>query len=302
MSLITPLKHVSKFTRIVKPLTLSIFAIAAVSISACQNTAGNDINETGIEQDSPQLSLLDEIQDRGVLRVGTTGDFIPFSFTEAGNSTQYVGVDIVLAKNLASSLSVDVEFVQTSWSNLMKDLEAEKFDIGMSGITINLKRQAQALFSTPVLTSGKVAIARDENAHRFTTLSKINQADVRVIFNPGGTNESFARKNFPNAILIENEDNLTVFEKIVAGEADVMVTDGTEAILHELILTELDAVNPETPFNYFQMGYVMNRDHTFKAYVDQWVNLQINTGHYQEVFDNQVSYFVTSFDHGRAEE
>lgn len=232
--------------------------------------------------------VLDDIVNRNVLRVGTTGDFKPFSYQFAGSKTEFFGVDIELAKDLAKSLGVSVEFVHTSWPTLMKDLQAEKFDICMSGITIKLDRQRQALFSIPMLSSGKAAITRDELADRYTSIEAINTSDTRVIFNPGGTNESFARTHFPNAILVLNEDNLSIFQKIVDNKADVMVTDAVETQIQELIHPELEAVNPDEPFNFFEMGYLLPVDHTFKAYVDQWLNMRKKDGTFDRIFDEEL--------------
>jgi len=114
---------------------------------------------------------------------------------------------------------------------------------------------------------------------------------VRVIVNPGGTNEAFARANFPKATIVENEDNLTIFQKIVDGEADLMVTDAIETLVQQQIHPELDAVNPDTPFNFFEMGYLLPRDHTFKAYIDQWLNLRQKDDTYQRIFDAELEKF-----------
>ena len=54
---------------------------------------------------------------------------------------------------------------------------------------------------------------------------------MRVIANPGGTNEQFARREFSRAQLAIHADNLSVFDEIVAGRADVMITDQVEARL-----------------------------------------------------------------------
>ena len=234
-------------------------------------------------------SKLDDIINRGILKVGTTGDFKPFSYQIDTKSNIFYGVDIELAKDLAASLDIKVQFVKTSWPTLLEDLQAGKFDIGMSGITIKLARQRQALFSIPLLSSGKVAITRDENAARFTSIAAINQKSVRVIVNPGGTNEAFARANFPNATIIENGENLSIFQKIVDGKADLMVTDAVETLIQEQIHPELEAVNPDQPFNFFEMGYLLPRDHTFKAYVDQWLNLRQKDGTYEQVFDTALN-------------
>lgn len=234
------------------------------------------------------VSVLDKIENMNVLRVGTTGDFKPFSYQLDESSKEYFGVDIELAKDLAKSLGVTVQFVHTSWPTLMDDLLADKFDICMSGITIKLNRQRHGLFSIPLLSSGKAAITRDELADRYTSKEAINTSDTRVIFNPGGTNESFARTHFPNATLILNEDNISIFQKIVDGEADIMVTDAVETKIQELIHPELEAVNPDKPFNFFEMGYLLPVDHTFKAYVDQWLNLRKKDGSFQRIFDQEI--------------
>ena len=60
-----------------------------------------------------------------------------------------------MANNLARSLGVRLEIVKTSWPGLQSDLQADRFDIAMGGITITLDRQKAGLFSTPVFSSGK---------------------------------------------------------------------------------------------------------------------------------------------------
>lgn len=238
-----------------------------------------------------QTSQIDEILEADVLRVGTTGDYIPFSYIDNNN---LIGIDIELAKDLANSLGVDLVLVNTTWPTLMDDLHQDKFDIGMSGISINLERQKTGLFSIPMLSGGKVAITRDENVNKYKTLPQINNPEVRVIFNPGGTNEIFARKHFPKAQLIENEDNISIFQKIVDREVDVMVTDAIETIVQQEVHPELEAVNYDTPFNYSEKGYLIKRDVIFKAYVDQWINMRLKDGTFQKIYDGQIGKYVNS--------
>jgi len=268
--------------------TLLTMLICSLLIIGCTPTL---VQDKGITlAPVSQVSVLDKVIKKGIIRVGTTGDFSPFSYQLEGTDG-YQGIDVELAKDLAESLDVEVQFIKTTWSTLLSDLAADKFDIGMSGITIKLLRQRQALFSIPLLSSGKVAITRDENVEKYQTLDAINQLGVRVIVNPGGTNEAFARANFPKATIIENEDNLTIFQKIVDGKADLMVTDAIETLVQQQIHPELDAVNPDTPFNFFEMGYLLPRDHTFKAYIDQWLNLRQKDGTYQRIFDAELEKF-----------
>lgn len=240
---------------------------------------------------------LDEIRSSELLRVGTTGDFAPFSYSRDSSGTLH-GVDLNFARMLAVDLGVKVKFVLTTWPGLMDDLRADRFDIGMSGITITPERQSVALFSQPVMSSGKVAITRDENADRFQTVADINRPGIRVIVNPGGTNESFARGNFPLATIVLNEDNLTVFDKIISGEADLMVTDAVEAAVQEVIHPELEVTNPDSPFNSFDFGFLMPRDPALKQYVDSWLENQSLGQIYQSLFDAELIMIETRSNDG----
>jgi chorismate mutase-like protein len=100
-------------------------------------------------------------------------------------------------------------------------------------ISITPERQRAQLFSQPYASDHKVPVTRCGEQQRFDTRAEINRPEVRLIVNPGGTNEQFARQQFPAATLAVHADNLTVFDEIVAGHADVMVTDSVEAQLQE---------------------------------------------------------------------
>ncbi|MGB3145308.1 MAG: transporter substrate-binding domain-containing protein [Maribacter sp.] len=249
------------------------FGVLFALVSGCKTKLAESVSNSRTVS-TPYSPILESIKDTKTIKVGTTGDFMPFSYT-VDSIIGYGGIDIEMAQDLAKSLGVQVKFVETSWQTLLSDLKAGKFDIGMSGITITEARQQQAFFSIPVYSSGKAAITRDENASAYNSIEAINSKNVRVIFNPGGTNESFARANFPKATLIENEDNLSIFQKLVDGEADVMVTDAVETLMQEQIHPELEAVNPQKTFNSFDFGYLIEKDSIFK-------NTLLTTGSYPE--------------------
>jgi len=215
-------------------------------------------------------SVLANILHSGVLRVGTTGDYPPFSFINE-KSGQYTGIDIDLAKNLASSLGVELHFVSTSWPELMKDLAANKYDIGMSGISRTLQRQRTAFFSDAYSTGGKTPIVRCDDLAQLNSLNKIDQSAVRVIVNPGGTNEKFVRRHINNAEITVYPDNTRIFEQIITNHADVMITDAIEVKLQQRLHPELCAAMPGELFTHAEKGYLMAQDIALKEYVDAWL-------------------------------
>jgi len=70
------------------------------------------------------------------------------------------------------------------------------------------------------------------------------------------------------------ERNLSIPEKIVAGEVDVMITDNIEAMIVSKTEPRLYAVDPENTYTKDDFGYLMPRDdHAWINYVNLWVDL-----------------------------
>src|SRR3984957_16802712 len=145
-----------------------------------------------------QPSRLADIVKRGALRVGMTGDYLPFTFLDKATS-KFRGFDVDMAESLGKALGVRVEYVQTAWPQLNRDFETDDFDIAMGGISITLERQKKGMFSAPVMREGKTPIARCADKGKYETIADIDKPGIRVIVNPGGTNERFARANIRNA-------------------------------------------------------------------------------------------------------
>jgi len=119
-------------------------------------------------QQPQQPQQLQQIQARGSLRVGTTGDYKPFSYRTTPKSP-YIGFDIDMARSLAQQLGVKLELVPTSWPNLMRDLAAGRFDLAMSGVSISAEREKLAMFSSPYLRDGKHRLRYAINSNLFKT-------------------------------------------------------------------------------------------------------------------------------------
>jgi cyclohexadienyl dehydratase len=220
------------------------------------------------------------IKSDGTLRVGMTGDYAPYS--SRGPDGQISGADVTMARELAQALGVTLVIVPTSWKTLQADLAADRFDIAMGGVSVTPDRAAAGEFSLPVMRDGKRPIARCADKERYTSIGAIDQPGVRVVVNPGGTNERFAKGNLSHAALAEHPDNRTIFDEIAAGRADVMVTDGAEvdyqARLHPGVLCP--ATVPDS-FEHFDKAYWMTRDPALKQAVDVWLNASLATGRYE---------------------
>jgi cyclohexadienyl dehydratase len=216
----------------------------------------------------------------GTLKVGFTGDYAPFSLYDAkGNLT---GADVTMAHDLAKTLGVKLAIVPSTWKAMETDLEQGRFDIAMGGVSVTPDRERIGDFSIPILHDGKRPIVRCVDRNRLTSIASINQPEVRVVFNLGGTNERFARKHFPRAQLKEDRDNRTMFDELAARRADVIVTDGSEvnyqAQRHPGVLCPA-AVRQS--FDHSDKAYWMTPDPALKKVVDSWLGARLRTGFYE---------------------
>ena len=229
-------------------------------------------------------STLDTVMKAGVLRACTPGDYKPFSFLKPDGS--YEGIDIDLASSLAGAIGAKLELVKTSWANLVPDFAAGKCDIAIGGISVTTERQKRVFFSTAYMVNGKTPIVRCDDVKKFQSVGDIDKAGVRVIANPGGSNERFAKANFKTATLTIHPENLTIFDEILAKRADVFVTEAAEALTQQKLKPGLCAVNPDKPLQYGEMAYMLPRnDAVMKSFVDQWLHLSKASGEYQKTVD-----------------
>lgn len=225
---------------------------------------------------------LDSVPKKGVLKVCTTGDYAPFTKLDPADGT-YTGVDIDMARDLAKSLDAKPKFVATTWANLTKDVASRRCDIGVGGVSITLPRARQVYFSEPTREDGKTPVVRCADKDKFGagTLADIDRPGTTVIVNPGGTNEQFARAHIKQATIKLHPENTTIFQEIIDGRADVMMTDASETLYQSKIHPELCSLHPEKPFTFSEKAYATPRgDDEFQEYVDQFVHLAKHDGTY----------------------
>lgn len=203
---------------------------------------------------------IERIQQRGKILIGTTGDYRPLSFCEP-ETGEYWGFGIDMAQQIAARLGVGIEFVKTSWPTLTADVLAEPqlFDLAIGGITITDARRETMLMSDGYLANGKTILCRASEADRYQTLADMDKPEVRVMVNPGGLNEKFANENLTHATIIVHPKNEEIPTLIAEGQADVMITEITEAPYYVKADSRLAAPLLNEPFTQGKIGVLMRK-------------------------------------------
>ena len=241
-----------------KAFWLSALLLALSSGTVCVACSNSD---TPTEQDSTKhfTGKVAEIVERGMMRVGTTGDYRPLSFCEPDGT--YWGFGIEVAREIARGLGVEIEFVKTSWPTLTADVltEPQLFDMAIGGITITDARRETMLMSEGYLANGKTILCRKTESDRYRSLADIDRPEVRVMVNPGGLNEKFANQNLTHATIIVYQKNEEIPNQVAEGNADVMITEITEAPWYIQNDMRLAAPLLNTPFTHGEIGVLMRK-------------------------------------------
>ncbi|MDU8924392.1 amino acid ABC transporter substrate-binding protein [Pasteurellaceae bacterium LIM206] len=107
-------------------------------------------------------SLLDHINDKGTITVGTEGTYAPFSYHD--ESGRLTGYDVEVTRAVAEKLGVKVDFKETLWDSMMAGLKAGRFDIVANQVVLTTpERQATFDKSEPYSWSGAMMVVRKDD-------------------------------------------------------------------------------------------------------------------------------------------
>jgi cyclohexadienyl dehydratase len=189
-----------------------------------------------------------------ILRVGTSGDYPPFSVAapvaaEAGETERtglalpgLAGLDVELLRAWAKARGTELEWVRFRWPELSQAFARGDFDVAVGGITVRPERSLGGVFTRPVVVTGAVALVRD--GARFPDAASLARA--RIAVNAGGHLERVARALFPHAQVVAVPDNGAPPRLLAAGEVDAALSDGAEAPLWRREVPGARAIGPLT--------------------------------------------------------
>ncbi|WII94387.1 amino acid ABC transporter substrate-binding protein [Kingella negevensis] len=155
-------------------VTKFLLSAALVALAACggQQSANNGVPASGAApaassaapaQNNASGSLIDRLNNKGVITVGTEGTYAPFSYHDA--SGKLTGYDVEVARAVAAKLGATVEFKETQWDSMMAGLKAGRFDIVANQVGLTSpERKATFDKTEPYSWSGAVLVVGKDNA------------------------------------------------------------------------------------------------------------------------------------------
>ena len=122
--------------------------------------------------------LLGAVKARGTLKVAMEGTYPPFNYREKNG--ELAGYDVDVARLVAGKLGLKVEFVTSEWASILAGLSANKYDVIISQVGINPKREQAFDFSEPYIYSVPQLIVRKNETATYKSLAELKGKKLGV--------------------------------------------------------------------------------------------------------------------------
>ena len=170
-------------------------------------------------------SVIEEVQDRGTLRVGV-GLFEPWSACDADG--ELIGFEIDVATKVAADMGVEIEFARTNWNYIIPALIAEEFDVTISGLAVLPSRNLKVNFTVPYNYPGVYLVANTAQTTELETLADFDSTGVTIATRRGAA--PLIETVLSEATLRLFDTDTAVLQAVVAGDVQAAVAFGTTRI------------------------------------------------------------------------
>ena len=162
---------------------------------------------------------LDDIQQKGVLKVAVPQDFPPFG--SVGADMQPHGYDIDMAGYLAQKLNVKLELVPVTSANRIPYLQTKKVDLVISSLGKNPEREKVIDFSHAYAPFFLGVFGADTEA--VTKADELAEKTIGVT--RGAVEDMELSKIAPASTTVKRfEDNNTTLSAYLSGQVDLIAT------------------------------------------------------------------------------
>lgn len=218
-----------KFTAFALALVMALGLLAGCGSSNSDNNtpAGDDAS------DAAKTKLV----------VATSPDFPPFESLEGG---EVVGIEVDILNKIAEKMGMELDIQQMDFDSVIPGVQAGKFDVGMSGITVTDKRKENVDFSSVYFMAAQAIVVADGSS----ITGKADLEGKKVSVQTGTTAEEYCMGNGYEVLAFTANNDAAA--ALTAGKVDAWVVDNEVALAMapELGLTVLDEAMTSEPYAF----------------------------------------------------
>ena len=250
-----------KFLAAVLALTMLLALAACGSGNSDTNTASGSAGKTTVT-------------------VATSPDFPPF---ESLDGSEVVGIEVDILQAITGKLGLEMQLEQMDFESVIPGVQAGKFDIGMSGITITADRQKNCDFTQPYfLASQAIVVTPDSDI-----TCKADLAGKTVSVQTGTTAEEYCMENGYEVLAFAANNDAAA--ALTSGKAAAWVVDNEVgvALAAQQGLVVLDEAMTSEPY-----AFAFAKDSALTAQFDEALGELLADGSVAAIFEKYGVLYV----------
>lgn len=256
-----------KFTAFALALVMALGLLAGCGSSNSDNStpAGDDAS------DAAKTKLV----------VATSPDFPPFESLEGG---EVVGIEVDILSKIAEKMGMELDIQQMDFDSVIPGVQAGKFDVGMSGITVTDKRKENVDFSSVYFMAAQAIVVADGSS----ITGKADLEGKKVSVQTGTTAEEYCMANGYEVLAFTANNDAAA--ALTAGKVDAWVVDNEVALAMapELGLTVLDEAMTSEPY-----AFALQKGSDLLAPFNEALDALLSDGTVEQIFQQYgVTYIA----------
>lgn len=192
-------------------------------------------------------ATVDSVKKTGKLTIATSPDFPPFEELNADGTV--TGIEIEIMELICKELGVTLDIKQMDFDSVLPGIQAGKYDVGVSGISVTPKREKNVKFTVPYCLAAQAIVVLEGSDIQ----AKADLTGKKISVQSGTTAETFCMENQydisafkanadAQAALVDGKVAAWVIDDLTAAEMVATYNEGNPAtklvILDEAMTTE----------------------------------------------------------------
>ena len=251
-------------------MALSMVACGSSADTAASDSAAADTTDTATESD------VDYIKNKGTLIVGIT-DFAPMDYKD--DNGEWIGYDADLAREVADSLGVDVEFVEIDWDNKILELQNKSIDVVWNGMTLTPEVTNAMECTKAYLNNAQVVVVNKDKADEITSVEAA--AALSFAVESGSAGEAAAEENGFNYVAVKTQADAVM--EVSAGTSDACIIDLLMAGAMVGEGTSYENLTHTVELTTEEYGIGCRKDSDLAAYINDELKALYDAGTMEEI-------------------
>ena len=252
-----------------KFLAMALGLVMLLALAAC-GSSNSDADTTSASGSAGKTTVT----------VATSPDFPPF---ESLDGSEVVGIEVDILQAITGKLGLEMQLEQMDFESVIPGVQAGKFDIGMSGITITADRQKNCDFTQPYfLASQAIVVTPDSD---ITCKADLEGKTVSV--QTGTTAEEYCMENGYEVLAFAANNDAAA--ALTSGKAAAWVVDNEVgvALAAQQGLVVLDEAMTSEPY-----AFAFAKDSALTAQFDEALGELLADGTVAAIFEKYGVLYV----------